>query len=50
MRSFLYVMFWFLLGFVLTMSLGCATIQRIKTTVSTDRSDVKYNIEYTLEY
>jgi hypothetical protein len=50
MRSFLYVMFWFCLGFVLTMSLGCATIQRVKTNVCFDRADVKCNVEYALEY
>ena len=50
MRNALYIFFWFILGLVLTFSLGCATIQRVKTNVCFDRADVKYNVEYTLEY
>ena len=50
MKDVLNFLFWFVLGFVLMMSLGCATIQRVKTNVCFDRADVKYNVEYTLEY
>ena len=50
MRNVLYLCLWFIIGLLLTFSLGCATVQHTKVSACGIQNGIQYSVEHTLEY